>query len=176
MRIRLVLLLLIALPIPSAAHAEDLEIKDRDVAALVAALQKSNETLGPHRISLAAGGIYTLQSAASPGLGLPALRGDIVIEGNGAEIRRYAASRMSLARRAALPPLAERGNGFSLGLRPRSHRLGVLPLAAERAEQGRQGHLALRPDLDQCDLVGKVGALGIQEAKVVVDSAAVADL
>lgn len=101
MRIRLVLLLLIALPILSAAHAEDFEIKDRDVAALVAALQKSNETRGPHRISLAAGGIYTLQSAASPGLGLPALRGEIVLEGNGAEIRRYAASRMSLIEVAA---------------------------------------------------------------------------
>ncbi len=81
MRIRLVLPLLLVLPAFSAAHAEDFEIKDRDVAALVTALQKSNETPGPHRIRLAAGGIYTLQSTVSAGLGLPALRGEIEIDG-----------------------------------------------------------------------------------------------
>ncbi|MFY8136000.1 MAG: hypothetical protein ACOVKS_13440, partial [Aquimonas sp.] len=101
MRIRLVLSLFLALPMFTAAHAEDFLIKDRDVAALIAALQKSNHAEGPHRIQLAAGGIYTLQSATSAGLGLPPLRGDIVIEGNGAEIRRYAASRMALIEVAA---------------------------------------------------------------------------
>lgn len=128
MRIRLVLPLLLVLPVFSAAHAEDIEIKDRDVAALVTALQKSNETPGPHRIRLAAGGIYTLQSTVSAGLGLPALRGEIVIEGNGAEIRRYAAPRMALIEVAAEARVIIRNLTLAEGSKGALHNHGVLLL------------------------------------------------
>lgn len=78
------------------AHAADFEIPDRDVPALIRALQKAAQTPEADRITLAYGGIYTLDVADSPGLGLPVLRGELLIEGNGAEIRRYAEARMVL--------------------------------------------------------------------------------
>lgn len=191
MRIRLVLLLLIALPFLSAAHAEDLEIKDRDVAALIAALQKSNETRGPHRISLAAGGIYTLQSAASPGLGLPGLRGGIVIEGNGAEIRRYAAYRMALIEVAAGARVVIRNLTLAEGSRGALHNHGVLLLdrvsiidsvhSHADAIVTNFGHLTLRDSLlgwnqvsvshGDTGLIENHGRLSLQRSRMVGNSA-----
>jgi hypothetical protein len=84
-----------ALPL-GVLHAADFEIGDRDVAALVQALQESAQTPEADRIRLAWGGIYTLAEADSAGLGLPTLQGEIHIEGNGAEIRRYADAPMAL--------------------------------------------------------------------------------
>lgn len=96
MRSMLALLLFVsALPF-RAVCAEEFEIGDRDVAALLQALQKSAQTPEADHIRLAWGGIYTLAEAASPGLGLPPLQGQLHIEGNGAEIRHYADAPMSL--------------------------------------------------------------------------------
>ena len=81
---------------PLAAHADDYQIDNRDEPGLIRALQQSALTPGPDRIILAAGGIYTLEHTDSAGLGLPALRGELVIEGNGAEIRRYTSEPMTL--------------------------------------------------------------------------------
>jgi len=102
MRAPVALLLLLAPLLPfGAAQADDFEISNRDVAALIHALQQSAQTPGPDRITLAAGGIYTLELTDSAGLALPPLRGDVQIDGNGAEIRRYAATRMYLMEVAA---------------------------------------------------------------------------
>jgi hypothetical protein len=191
MRIRLVLPLLLALPIFSAAHAEDFEIKNRDVAALVAALQKSNETRGPHRIRLAAGGIYTLQSAASAGLGLPALRGAIVIEGNGAEIRRYAASRMALIEVAAEARVVIRDLTLAEGSQGALRNHGALLLdrvsiidsfhSDADAIVSNFGHLTLRDSLlgwnqirvndGDTGLIENHGRVSLQRSRIVGNSA-----
>lgn len=81
---------------PTLAAAETFRIGDRDVPALVRALQTANQSPGPHRIELHPGGIYTLELTDSAGLGLPALRSRITLAGNGAEIRRYSNARMTL--------------------------------------------------------------------------------
>jgi hypothetical protein len=89
------LLLLLVSPL-SKPHAAEFEIADRDVPALIHALQRAAETPEPDTLRLAWGGIYTLESAHASGLGLPVLEGEIRIEGNGAEIRRYADTPMVL--------------------------------------------------------------------------------
>lgn len=80
----------------SVAHAEEFQIGNRDVPALIRALQKANQSPGPHRIELHPGGIYTLELTDSNRLGLPPLRTRITLVGNGAEIRRYSDARMTL--------------------------------------------------------------------------------
>jgi hypothetical protein len=82
--------------LPLAAHAEEFQIGNRDVPGLIRALQQSALTPEADRIVLAAGGIYTLEHTDSTGLGLPPLRGELQIDGNGAEIRRYASIPMTL--------------------------------------------------------------------------------
>lgn len=99
MRPSLFALLLLA-PL-SLCHAADFSIGNRDVPALIRALQTAAQTPGPHRISLHPGGIYTLVHTDSTGLGLPPLRGKITLAGNGAEIRRYSNERMTLIEVAA---------------------------------------------------------------------------
>lgn len=94
MRTCLPLLLLLA-PLASA-NATDFRIGNRDVPALIRAIQTANQTPGPHRIELHPGGIYTLELTDSEGLGLPPLRSHITLAGNGAEIRRYSNARMTL--------------------------------------------------------------------------------
>jgi len=88
-----VLLCLIPL---SSVRAEEFEIADRDVPALVQALRRAAQTPGADTLRLAWGGVYTLEATDSAGLGLPVLHGGIQIEGNGAEIRRYADAPMAL--------------------------------------------------------------------------------
>lgn len=99
MRLPACLLLAALLPLP--AHATEFRIGNRDVPALIAALQQANRTPGPHRIHLFPGGIYTLQLTDSAGLGLPPIQGELSIEGNKAEIRRYSNTRMTLLEVAA---------------------------------------------------------------------------
>jgi hypothetical protein len=89
-------LVLLLLAVSSPAAAETFRIGNRDVPALVRALQTANQTPGPHRIELHPGGIYTLELTDSNGVGLPPLRTRITLAGNGAEIRRYSAARMTL--------------------------------------------------------------------------------
>ncbi|MFN7782094.1 MAG: hypothetical protein ACK5PG_05085 [Lysobacterales bacterium] len=191
MRIRLVLSLFLALPMFTAAHAEDFQIKDRDVVGLIAALQKSNQTGGPHRIQLAPGGIYTLQSATSAGLGLPALRSDIVIEGNGAEIRRYAASRMALIEVAAEARVVIRNLTLAEGSQGTLRNRGTLLLERVAIVDSFHpdadaivtnfGHLTLRDSLlgwnqvsvsdGDTGLIENHGRLSVQRSRIVGNSA-----
>ncbi len=80
------LLLAISLPCPAAVF----DIPDGDVDALVAAIQTSNANGETDVINLAAGGDYVLASNQNPGsaTGLPAIAGELVINGNGATLRR----------------------------------------------------------------------------------------
>ena len=67
------------------------EIADRDVDGLVAAIHAANQSGTETTIRLAKGGLYTLVTAADENreLGLPRVSGKITIQGNGADIRRY---------------------------------------------------------------------------------------
>lgn len=94
MRQSLTVLLLLA-PL-AGVNAADFRIDNRDVPALIRAIQTANQSPGPHRIELHPGGIYTLELTDSEGLGLPPLRTEITLAGNGAEIRRYSNARMTL--------------------------------------------------------------------------------
>ena len=191
MRLCLVLPLLASLSLFPTAHAEDFEIRDRDVAALVAALQKSNETPGPHRIRLAAGGLYPLQSAAAEGLGLPVLRGEVVIEGNGAEIRRYASSPMALIEVAAGARVVIRDLALAEGSQGalRNHgdllleRVAIIDSIHSDADAivANSGRLTLRDSLlgwnqvnvgdGNTGLIENHGRLSLQGARIVGNSA-----
>lgn len=72
------------------------DIADHDSRALVAAIRQANADPGPHTLRLAKHGLYLLDTAAEPGLLLPAIHGQLRIEGNGAEIRGYTDQRLAL--------------------------------------------------------------------------------
>lgn len=92
----ILLLCAVGLFAPFSASAKEFLIADRDVPALITALQEANRSPGPHVIRLHPGGIYTLELTDSQGLGLPPVRTQVRIEGQHAEIRRYANLRMTL--------------------------------------------------------------------------------
>lgn len=100
------------------ACGRTVEIPDGDADALVAAVARANAGTGPITLRLARHGLYLLQSPAAPGLLLPPLRGQLRIEGQGAEIRGYTGQRLALLqveRDASLSladlTLAEGGHG-----------------------------------------------------------------
>jgi hypothetical protein len=88
---RINLLPLAALILSFSAQGADVRIADRDTQGLIRALQDANQSQQSTTIRLARHGLYTLTQAAegSPGLGLPLLKSNVVIDGNQAEIRRY---------------------------------------------------------------------------------------
>lgn len=88
--LRLLPFLLGTTALPTLA-APTVEIADRDVDALVAALHAANQSRQPTTIRLAPGGLYTLVTASDEGreLGLPAISGDVTILGRDADLRRY---------------------------------------------------------------------------------------
>ncbi len=90
-------ILLSALVLPTAQGA-NIRVPDRDTAALIRAIDQANSSDQVTTIQLARHGLYTLTASApnSPGFGLPVLRSHIVIEGNQAEIRRYARADFTL--------------------------------------------------------------------------------
>ena len=90
--VRLVLCLLLALPVAFVAAAD---LPDRDGRALAAAIEAANARPGSAPIRLAAGGLYTFDGAAGTAA-LPTITGEVVIEGRGAEIRRYGKGPISL--------------------------------------------------------------------------------
>ena len=65
------------------------DIANLDTDALVRAIEAANASPGPDVIRLAPRGLYTLRSAAGEHVFLPPIRGELRIEGQGAEIRNY---------------------------------------------------------------------------------------
>ncbi len=76
--------------------AKKVDIANNDSAALVSAIQHANSEPGKHVIRLANRGVYILGQPSEPGLLLPRIRGELVIEGVGAEIRGYSAQPLAL--------------------------------------------------------------------------------
>jgi hypothetical protein len=76
--------------------SHQIEIADLDSNGLVAAIRAANQRPGPDTIHLAKGGLYTLSSQAEAGLLLPTIDGELVIDGQGAEIRRDSNDRVAL--------------------------------------------------------------------------------
>lgn len=72
-----------------AACSRTIDVADHDGKGLVAAIHAANAASEPTRIRLAKRGLYVIDRPAEAGLLLPSIRGDIEIEGNGAEIRAY---------------------------------------------------------------------------------------
>jgi hypothetical protein len=86
---------LLALALATPSHASDIHVPNRDPDALAAAMRLANAQPGSHRITLAPGGLYTLD-AAPGGHTLPVVTGTLVIDGQGAEIRRYGKGPLTL--------------------------------------------------------------------------------
>lgn len=78
------------------ATAREFDIPDQDGAALAAAIASANASPDADIIRLAPGGLYALTTASESGLMLPPVHGKLRIEGQGAEIRRYAAGEAAL--------------------------------------------------------------------------------
>lgn len=76
--------------------ARKIEVANHDSQGLVEAIRSANASPGASRISLAHRGLYVLPGAAEAGLLLPAIKGRLIIEGNGSEIRSYAPGRVAL--------------------------------------------------------------------------------
>jgi hypothetical protein len=72
------------------------EVASLDSKALVAAIRAANQRPGPDSIRLAKGGLYVLRDQAEVGLLLPTISGELVIDGQGAEIRRGSNARSAL--------------------------------------------------------------------------------
>ena len=73
------------------AGAATSTIPDGDVAALKSAIEAANQNAGPDTITLAPEGTYTLTQVDNDFFvpnGLPSIRSEIIIEGNGAKITR----------------------------------------------------------------------------------------
>ena len=86
--------------VASNVVAADITIGDRDTAGLVRALASAARPADPVRITLAPGGLYTLNETALAQHGLQ-IAGRIELIGNGAEIRRYTRGPMTLLEIAA---------------------------------------------------------------------------
>lgn len=88
---RRLLPMLLALATHPAWSNDVVDIPDRDVDALVAAIHQANQSQQATTIRLAEGGLYTLVTASDENreLGLPVITGDITILGRSADVRRY---------------------------------------------------------------------------------------
>lgn len=87
---------LLASTIALAGCNHQTEIADLGGRDLVAAIRAANQHPGPDTIRLAKGGLYTLRGQAENGLLLPTISGELVIDGQGAEIRRDSNDRVAL--------------------------------------------------------------------------------
>jgi hypothetical protein len=74
-----------------AVHGNEIKVADRDTRGLIHALEQANRSPHVTTIQLAHHGLYTIDSPVEPEhfLGLPELKGNIVVKGNEAEIRGY---------------------------------------------------------------------------------------
>jgi hypothetical protein len=81
-----------------AVQADVISIDARDTQALIRAIEYANERPGEDIIELAPGSLYALTGSAEAqrNVGLPTIRSNIRILGNGAEIRRYSSDPLLL--------------------------------------------------------------------------------
>lgn len=79
-----------------SACSRGTDLANNDARGLVEAIRAANASPGDDTIRLARRGLYVLTAEAAPGLLLPAIRGKLKIEGNGAEIRGYSAAQLAL--------------------------------------------------------------------------------
>ena len=93
---RLPLLFATCATILLAGCSNPIDVANNDSRALVASIRQANANSGPDTIRLARRGTYVLAEAATPGLLLPPITGDLTIEGGGAEIRNYASGSVAL--------------------------------------------------------------------------------
>jgi len=77
------------------------DVADLDGKSLIAAIRAANQHPGPDTIRLAKGGLYTLRAQAEAGLLLPTIEGELVIDGQGAEIRRDSNDRAAIVQVAS---------------------------------------------------------------------------
>jgi len=97
MRLPPVLLIIAGLSsLAACSRGIEVEIPNNDSAALVEAIAQANVRAGHHTIRLARNGLYILRQQAQPGLMLPAVRGQLTIHGNHAEIRGYSSQPSAL--------------------------------------------------------------------------------
>lgn len=95
MRVVTILLPVIGALLLSSCSTE-IEVANNDSKALVEAIRFANANPGKDRIKLARRGLYVLRDSAEAGLLLPAITGELTIDGDGSEIRSYAAGRVAL--------------------------------------------------------------------------------
>jgi hypothetical protein len=89
-------LLLLAGAVSLCGCTHETEIANLDSKALVAAIRAANQRPGPDWIRLSKGGLYTLRDQADAGLLLPTINGELIIDGQGAEIRRGSNTRSAV--------------------------------------------------------------------------------
>ena len=114
---------LLALP----ASAEVFRVGSRDTQGLVQAIRAANATPGRHVLELEPGGIYALGIPAGTDA-LPPVTGTLVIEGRGAEIRRYSDARTALLEVAPRGALTLRDLTLAEGSRGALRNFGRLRL------------------------------------------------
>lgn len=118
------------------AHGADYYIADRDVAALVAAIQRANASPAPDVIHLAQGGLYALDGESAPGVALPPLEGRLRIEGRGAELRRATSQPLALIEVAAEADVEIEGLTLAEGSRGSVRNFGRLRLSRSAIVDG----------------------------------------
>lgn len=124
---------LLAASLSLAGCGRDTEIGNLDTAGLIRAIQAANDSPGPDVIRLAPNGLYTLTDAPRDATTwLPPIRGELRIEGNGAEIRRYADGQRALLRIEPGADVHLESLALSEGSDGAIHNFGTLRLHAVR--------------------------------------------
>jgi hypothetical protein len=115
-----------------AACSSEIEVADHDSKALVDAIRTANANPGRDRIKLARRGFYILSNTAETGLLLPAINGELVIDGNGSEIRSYASGRVALVEVGADADVTLRNLSLAEGSNGAIRNFGKLKLESTR--------------------------------------------
>ena len=131
MRITASLLLLATMALSACTSKVEM-LPNNDARALVDAIRVANATPGQHTIRLARNGLYVLAQEAEPGLLLPSIRGKLVIEGNGSEIRAYTSSRVALLEVGDLGNVTVRQLSLAEGSNGAIRNFGKLSLESSR--------------------------------------------
>ena len=110
----------------------EIEVANNDSNALIQAIRVANANPGKDRIKLAHRGLYVLRDAAEAGLLLPAITGELTIDGDGSEIRSYAAGRVALLQVEQDADVTLRNLSLAEGTNGAIRNFGKLKLEAAR--------------------------------------------